>query len=76
MLGGESGERGGGVVGVCPIAEDLEEREVGGVIGGGREGLDLRSGEELGEDEGVGCGGCAGDQVDGSARGGGGFGEC
>jgi hypothetical protein len=42
----ELGQGAGGlVVGVGPIAEDLEEREVGAVFFRGGEGLDLR-GEE------------------------------
>lgn len=64
------------VGGVGAVAEDLEEREVWAVFGGGGEGLDLRGREELGEDEGVLGGGCAGYEVGGGAGGGGGFREC
>ena len=77
MGGVELGEGGrGGVGGVGAVAEDPEEREVGAVVGRAGEGLDLRGGEELGEDECVWGSGCARDEVGGCAGGGGGFGEC
>ncbi len=44
---------GGGVVVVRAIAEDLQEGEVGGIVSGRGQGLDLRCGEEFGEDESV-----------------------
>jgi len=59
--------RGGVVVGVCAIAEDFEEVEMGGVLGRGGESLDLWCLEEFGEDEGVWCGGCSCDEVGGGA---------
>jgi len=40
---------------------------VGAVFGRVGEGSDLGRGEELGEDEGVGCGGCSRDEVCGRA---------
>lgn len=47
--------RGGGIIArVGAVGEDLEEPQVGDVVGGLREGLDLRRLEKLGEDVGVG----------------------
>lgn len=63
------------VGGVGAVAEDLEEREVEAVFGGGGQGLDLRGREELGEDEGVLGGGCVDNEVGGGAGGGCGFRE-
>ena len=62
---------------VGAVGEDSEESVVGavlGVVGGGERG-DLGRLEELGEDEGVGGGGCLTDKVDGGARRCGGLGE-
>ena len=59
--------RGGLVVGVGSIAEDLEDGEMVCVLWRGGEGLDLGGVEELGEDEGVGGAGCARYEVCGCA---------
>lgn len=62
-----------GLVGA--IAEDLQEGQERGVVGRGREGLDLWAAEQFGEYVGVWCGGCALDKIGCCAGGGGGFGE-
>lgn len=63
-----------GVVGVSAPGKDLEELQ-GRLMFGAAEGLDGGFLEELGEDVGVWCGGCLGDQIGGGAGRSGGFGE-
>lgn len=66
---GKGGERRvAGVVGVCAITEDLEEREIDCLFWrGGRESLNLGSEEKFGKDVGSWSIGRSSDQVDGSA---------
>lgn len=64
------------VVGPGAPGEDLEEGEVGGVVGGGgAQGLDVGRLQQFGEDVGVWGGGRLRYEICGGAGGGGGFGE-